>query len=50
MIGFDVADEEAFVEGIKTIVDSDGELYLVNNGITNDKLALRYCGRFYVSD
>ena len=43
VIGFDVADEEAFVEGIKTIVDSDGELaYLVNNaGITNDKLAIR---------
>ncbi len=41
VIGFDVADEEAFIEGIKTIVDSDGELaYLVNNaGITNDKLA-----------
>jgi len=43
VIGFDVADEEAFIEGIKTIVDSDGELaYLVNNaGITNDKLAIR---------
>ncbi len=43
VIGFDVADEEAFVEGIKTIVQSDGELsYLVNNaGITNDKLAIR---------
>jgi 3-oxoacyl-[acyl-carrier protein] reductase len=43
VIGFDVADEEAFVEGIKTIVDADGELsYLVNNaGITNDKLAIR---------
>lgn len=42
-IGFDVSDETAFVEGIKTIVDADGELsYLVNNaGITNDKLALR---------
>jgi 3-oxoacyl-[acyl-carrier protein] reductase len=43
VIGFDVANEEAFIEGIKTIIDSDGELsYLVNNaGITNDKLALR---------
>jgi len=43
VIGFDVVDEEAFVEGIKTIVDSDGELsYVVNNaGITNDKLAIR---------
>jgi 3-oxoacyl-[acyl-carrier protein] reductase len=43
VIGFDVADENAFVEAIKTIIDSDGELsYLVNNaGITNDKLAMR---------
>jgi len=43
VIGFDVTDESAFVDAIKTIVDSDGELsYLVNNaGITNDKLALR---------
>jgi 3-oxoacyl-[acyl-carrier protein] reductase len=43
VIGFDVADEKAFVEAVKTIVDSDGELsYLVNNaGITNDKLAMR---------
>ncbi len=43
VIGFDVNDEAAFVDAIKTIVDSDGELsYLVNNaGITNDKLALR---------
>jgi len=43
VIGFDVSDESAFVDAIKTIVDSDGELsYLVNNaGITNDKLALR---------
>ena len=42
-IGFDVSDESAFVDAIKTIIDSDGELsYLVNNaGITNDKLALR---------
>ena len=43
VVGFDVADDKAFVEGIKTIFDSDGELsYLVNNaGITNDKLAIR---------
>jgi 3-oxoacyl-[acyl-carrier protein] reductase len=43
VIGFDVSDEVAFVDAIKTIIDSDGELsYLVNNaGITNDKLALR---------
>ncbi len=43
VIGFDVSDEKAFVEAIKTIVDSDGELgYLVNNaGITKDKLAIR---------
>ncbi len=43
VIGFDVADEAAFVDAIKTIIDADGELsYLVNNaGITNDKLALR---------
>ncbi len=43
VIGFDVSDEKAFIEAIKTIVDSDGELsYLVNNaGITNDKLAMR---------
>jgi len=43
VIGFDVSDEAAFVDAIKTIVDSDGEIsYLVNNaGITNDKLALR---------
>lgn len=43
VICFDVADEAAFIEGIKTIVTSDGELsYLVNNaGITNDKLAIR---------
>ena len=43
VIGFDVVDEEAFIEGVKTIVASDGELsYLVNNaGITKDKLALR---------
>ena len=43
VIGFDVSDEKAFIEAIKTIIDSDGELsYLVNNaGITNDKLAMR---------
>ncbi len=43
VIGFDVSNEEAFVAGIKAIVDADGELsYLVNNaGITNDKLAMR---------
>ena len=43
VIGFDVSDEKAFVDAIKTIVDADGELsYLVNNaGITNDKLAMR---------
>ena len=43
VIGFDVSDEAAFIDAVKTIVASDGELsYLVNNaGITNDKLALR---------
>ncbi len=43
VIGFDVSDEAAYIDAIKTIIDSDGELsYLVNNaGITNDKLALR---------
>lgn len=43
VIGFDVSDETAFIDAVKTIIDSDGELsYLVNNaGITNDKLALR---------
>ena len=43
VIGFDVSDESAFVDAVKTIVDCDKELsYLVNNaGITNDKLALR---------
>ncbi len=43
VIGFDVSDETAFVDAIKTIVDSDGELsYLVNNaGITKDGLAMR---------
>ena len=43
VIGFDVSDEASFIDAIKTIAESDGELsYLVNNaGITNDKLALR---------
>ena len=43
VVGFDATDEEAFIEGLKLITQSDGELsYLVNNaGITNDKLALR---------
>jgi len=43
VIGFDVSDEAAFIDAMKTIVESDGALsYLVNNaGITNDKLALR---------
>lgn len=43
VIGFDATDEEAFTEGVKAIISSDGELsYLVNNaGITNDKLAMR---------
>jgi 3-oxoacyl-[acyl-carrier protein] reductase len=43
VIGFDVSDEEAFIAGVKTIVETDGELsYLVNNaGITKDKLAMR---------
>lgn len=43
VIGFDVSDEKAFVDAVKTIVESDGELsYLVNNaGITKDKLAIR---------
>jgi len=43
VIGFDVADEAAFVDAIQTIVEADGEFsYLVNNaGITKDGLALR---------
>jgi 3-oxoacyl-[acyl-carrier protein] reductase len=43
VIGFDVSDEKAFVDAIKHIVATDGELsYLVNNaGITKDKLAMR---------
>ena len=51
VIGFDVSDEAAFIDAIKTIVDSDGELsYLVNNaGITNDKLALRMKTEDFIS-
>lgn len=51
VIGFDVSDEAAFVDAIKTIVESDGELsYLVNNaGITNDKLALRMKNEDFMS-
>jgi len=43
VIGFDVSNEKEFVDAIKTIIESDGELsYLVNNaGITKDKLAMR---------
>lgn len=43
VIKFDASKEDEFEEGIKTIIESDGELsYLVNNaGITDDKLALR---------
>jgi len=43
VIGFDVSDETAFVDAIKQIVATDGELaYLVNNaGITKDGLAMR---------
>ena len=43
VIGFDVSDEKAFMDAIKTIVATDGEIaYLVNNaGITKDKLAMR---------
>lgn len=51
VIGFDVSDEQAFIDGIKTIVDADGEFsYLVNNaGITNDKLALRMKNEDFLS-
>jgi 3-oxoacyl-[acyl-carrier protein] reductase len=51
VIGFDVSDESAFVDAIKTIISSDGELsYLVNNaGITNDKLALRMKSEDFMS-
>lgn len=50
IIGFDVSDESAFVEGIKKILEADGGLsYLVNNaGITNDKLALRMSGEDFM--
>ena len=43
IIGFDVTDEKAFVDAIKSIVSTDGQLsYMVNNaGITKDKLAMR---------
>jgi len=43
VIGFDVSNEKAFMDAIKTIVATDGEIaYLVNNaGITKDKLAMR---------
>ena len=43
IIGFDVSDEKAFIDAIKQIVSTDGEIaYLVNNaGITKDKLAIR---------
>lgn len=51
VIGFDVSDEAAFVDAIKTIVDSDGELsYLVNNaGITKDGLAMRMKSEDFMS-
>ena len=43
VVKFDVTNEQEFIDGIKTIIECDGELsYLVNNaGITKDKLALR---------
>jgi 3-oxoacyl-[acyl-carrier protein] reductase len=51
VIGFDVSEEDQFVNAIKAIVDADGELsYLVNNaGITNDKLAIRMKGEDFHS-
>ncbi|HHO41752.1 MAG TPA: 3-oxoacyl-ACP reductase FabG, partial [Epsilonproteobacteria bacterium] len=51
IIGFDVSNEGAFVEGIKQIAQTDGSLgYLVNNaGITNDKLALRMSSEDFMS-
>lgn len=51
VIGFDVSDEAAFIEAIKSIVAADGGLaYLVNNaGITNDKLALRMKTEDFIS-
>lgn len=50
-IGFDVSDEGAFMDAIKTVVAADGALgYLVNNaGITNDKLALRMKAEDFLS-
>lgn len=43
VIGFDATDDNAFADGIRTIIDADGSLaYLVNNaGITIDRLAIR---------
>jgi len=43
IIQFNVADEKEFIDAIKLILETDGELdYLVNNaGITRDKLAIR---------
>lgn len=51
VIGFDVTDETAFMDAIKTIVTTDGTLaYLVNNaGITNDKLAMRMKSEDFMS-
>jgi 3-oxoacyl-(acyl-carrier-protein) reductase len=51
VIGFDVSDEEAFVDAVKHITQTDGELsYLVNNaGITNDKLAMRMKAEEFMS-
>jgi len=43
IIGFDVSNEDDFINAIKQIIQADGGLsYLVNNaGITKDKLAMR---------
>jgi len=51
VIGFDVSNEAAFIDAIKNIVATDGELaYLVNNaGITNDKLAIRMKSEDFMS-
>lgn len=51
VIGFDVSDETAFVDAMKTIVATDGELaYLVNNaGITKDGLAMRMKAEQFMS-
>ncbi|MBD3794867.1 MAG: 3-oxoacyl-ACP reductase FabG [Epsilonproteobacteria bacterium] len=51
IIGFDVSDEDSFVNAIKEIVKMDGRFdYLVNNaGITNDKLAIRIKGDDFMS-